>query len=294
MKNKAKLSPKKIRDKNGKLTTVWVKTESSTSSPDKLSAEEIVKEAQHPEGKYFGKDTSEIFYQDGKLTNGRSRLHADIISNHFKGHNPTKGKITSVMMGGAPASGKSSVVDGKLIEMPSDLVHIDADKVKKQIPEYQLMESQGNAYGASFTHRESSEITNQVLKKCADDGYGVLLDGTGNKSYEHMSKRVKLLKAAGHRVVANYVTMDTELSLKLNKMRFKATKRMVPESYVKAVNKGITPIVLQAIKEGLFDELRLFDTNIQNKPRKILTFANGKLDIHDKKLYEAFLKKAEE
>ena len=300
IKNKAKLVPKKIRDKNGKATTVWVKTDvakvTKSKSVDEMTADEVVKEAFDPKGKFVDMKSIEIYTQGGKLSKGRAILHDKIVKDHFKGAKKYKKgeQITSMMMGGAPASGKSSVVDGGFLNIPEGTIHIDADNVKKKLPEYQVMSAKKDIEAAPFTHKESSMITEKVLKKGTAENYSVMLDGTGDKSFEHVSSRVKVLRDAGHRVVANYVTMDTELSVMLNKIRFKTEHRLVPEDYVRSVNRDITGIVTKAIETKLFDELHLFDTNIENKPRKILTFVNGELEIHDKNLYKVFLKKGNE
>jgi predicted ABC-type ATPase len=99
-----------------------------------------------------------------------------------------------------------------------------------------------------------------------------------------------MIKAAGHKVIANYVTLDLNLALSNNQKRFEETGRKVPEEYVRGVSKNIPNIVVQAIKIGLFDELHLFDTNIHNQPRKILSHVDGVLTIYDQGLYDTFLK----
>lgn len=296
--NRQGLVKKQIVDKNGKRTYVWVKQDKEKKLYKlSTSVESIVKEAFSENGAFKGMSTMEIFAdKSGEFTEERRKLHSKIIDKAFEGKKPNKkgAQITSIMMGGAPSSGKSTLVESGLIGIHKDMVHIDADMVKAQIPEYQLMSAQNNPFGASFTHKESSKVTEAILSKATKEGYSALLDGTGNKSYEHLKSRVDVLKKAGHKVVAKYVTMDTALSLKLNQLRFKKTGRLVPNEFVKEVNKNIATVLLQAIENKLFDELTLYDTNIEGKPRKVLTFTNGKLDIHSQNLYKNFLRKRDE
>ena len=46
------------------------------------------------------------------------------------------------------------------------------------------------------------------------------------------------------------------------------------------------------IEKPIYDELYLWDTNINGKPRLILSLANGLLKIEDNDLYLRFLAKA--
>lgn len=170
MRDKAKLMPKKIRDKNGKATTVWVavsqvksgkKPKGTQGMLTKLSGEEVaaadvvIKSAFDTNGKNFGKDLKTIYTEGGKLNSERAKLHDSIVARHFKGLNPKKKgePIVSMMMGGAPASGKSSIVDGGFLNEPKGLVYIDADKAKRMLPEYIVMEDRKNGEGANFAHK---------------------------------------------------------------------------------------------------------------------------------------------
>jgi len=48
----------------------------------------------------------------------------------------------------------------------------------------------------------------------------------------------------------------------------------------------------QLIENKAFDELFLWDTNIENHPRLVLSQVNGKLEVKNPILYENFKKKA--
>ena len=99
------------------------------------------------------------------------------------------------------------------------------------------------------------------------------------------------MKSNGHRVSADYVTLDTDLSLKLADMRFKKTGRLVPPEYIKEVNQTIPRILPTAIKNGLFDDLRLWDTNINGVPRLVAEYKEGVFTILDKPLWKRFIDK---
>ena len=100
------------------------------------------------------------------------------------------------------------------------------------------------------------------------------------------------MKSNGHRVKADYVILDTDLSLKLAKARAIKSGREVPEAYIKKVNKTVSDILPEAIKKGYFDEVNLWDTNINGKPRLILRHIDGVTTIENQKLYDRFLAKS--
>lgn len=265
---------------------------------DSMKPAQVIEEAFKEGGLFEGKDTLDIYkeggyYGDGEWTPKRKELHDNIVKNYLSKGKKPKGKVpVSIMMGGAPASGKSSVIKAGLLDVPDGLITIDADEMKAQLPEYKEMAANKDHRGAAFAHEESSYLSKRVLGEATGEGYGILMDGTGNTSPESVKKKVAMIKKAGHRVVANYVTLDLELSLKNNEDRFKKTGRKVPESYVKKVNKNIPNIVEKALSGELgFDELHLYDTNINGKPRKILEYNDGKLTMHDQALYDNFMKK---
>lgn len=232
--------------------------------------------------------------KDGNFTPERQKLHDQIVSEFLKnGKVYKKGDVkVSVMMGGAPANGKSSVIKSGAVSIPDGLVGIDADEIKAKLPEYQHMAKAKDSRGAAFAHEESSYLSKRIMKEAASKDMGALIDGTGNTSIDSVRKKVKMLKDAGHRVVANYVFLDLDVALKNNEDRFKATGRKVPESYVRKVHGNVPNIIRQAVEEGLFDEIHLYDTNINGKPRKMMDYTDGKQTVHDEKLFANFNKAA--
>lgn len=99
-------------------------------------------------------------------------------------------------------------------------------------------------------------------------------------------------KLSSKPIRADYVSLDTDLSIKLATIRAEKTGRDVPLSYIRKMNKEISVLVPKLIDNKVFDELYLWDTNINGKPRLILKQIKGKLEIKDKDLYRRFLNKA--
>ena len=69
------------------------------------------------------------------------------------------------------------------------------------------------------------------------------------------------------------------------------TGRAIPDDFIKFANQNGSKVLPEAIEKGLFDDVRLWDTNINGTPRLILEHKNNVTKIHDQKLYERFLAK---
>lgn len=230
-----------------------------------------------------------------KYTKGRQALQDRIIQNYTKGYTATSDTI--YMLGGAPANGKSTLVDSGLLPHPKGAMVVDADKVKSMIPEYRnMLKSQDKDLiraAANFVHEESSMLGKRIQKHAFDKDIAMVIDGVNDGSYEKVSDRVfNMRKQTGKRVRADYVSLDTDLSIKLAQVRAEKTGREVPLKFIKDNNREISRLIPKLIDGKVFDELYLWDTNINGTTRLILSQINGVLKIEDMALYERFLKKA--
>lgn len=163
------------------------------------------------------------------------------------------------MLGGAPANGKSTLVDSGILPHPKGILKIDPDAIKSMIPEYNRMLNSGDEFlskaAAKFTHEESSHISKVIQRKLNEGRIDYILDGVNDGSFEKLSGRD------------------------------------VPLDFVNDMNSEISKLVPEIIKNKAVDELYLWDTNINGNPRLILEQVDGKLKIHDQRLYDAFLVK---
>lgn len=239
--------------------------------------------------------TEAIFAKECVYREDRAALHKQIVEKYIGG-NDVKSEYV-YMLGGAPANGKSTLVDSGLLPHPKGVLVVDPDKLKSMIPEYVRMTGSENPYliakAANFVHEESSMLGKMIQSECYSRDIGVVLDGVNGGSIEKVSKKIDgIRKASGKRIRADYVTLDADLSIQLAQARAKKTGRVVPESFIKKSNKNIAELIPQLIDRKVFDELYLWDTNINKNPRLILKMIDGKLDIVEPALYEKFLLKA--
>lgn len=239
--------------------------------------------------------SQDIFSKNGVYCTKRAKLHDEIIRSYL-GNTNTKSDYV-YMLGGAPANGKSTLVDSGLLPHPKGSLVVDSDKIKSMIPEYKKMIESGDksliAAAANFVHEESSLIGKRIQKEAFSRGITTVLDGVNDGSFEKVTEKVsKIRELSGKRIRADYVSLDTDLSLKLATIRAEKTGRVVPESYIRSCNSDISKLIPKALEHGIFDELYLWDTNINGTPRLVLKMIDGELSIESKKLYKSFLSKA--
>jgi predicted ABC-type ATPase len=228
---------------------------------------------------------------DGSFTPERAALHDRIVEQILGESSPVENPA-SYMMGGGPASGKSSITDTGKLGLPDNIASIDSDAIKKLLPEFDDMLARGDSRGASFVHDESSILAKRILTTGIENGHNTFLDGTGDSSLEALKKKTDRMRKGGRRVIANYVSLDTDTAQKINHARFEKTGRLVPEAFLRQTHANISEIFPQAMEAGLFDEVTLWDTNIKDEPFKMVEHKDGKTTILDQVAYDRFLSKA--
>ncbi len=226
---------------------------------------------------------------DGAFTPERLRLHDAIVRKHFQGSIPVEDPQVMVM-GGGPASGKSAM----LRQVPvKNHVSIDVDEIRKLLPEFREGIRSGNKAISSMTHEESSLIGKRIAREAIERKFNVLVDGTGDGTFEALARKVKGFRSAGHRVVANYVSVDTEVAVARSLARGQRTGRYVPEDFMRGVHSKVSKVFDEAVKRGLFDKATLWDTNAREM-LKVAESVGKKFKILDQRAWARFLAKATE
>ena len=226
------------------------------------------------------------------FTPERRALHDSIIQRHLAMASPVESPECH-MMGGGPASGKSVAQKSGQMSIPDNIVSIDADAIKGLLPEYAEKLKSKDLTAAAHAHEESSYLSKQILKQAVDGSYHSMLDGTGDSGLKSLAKKVQMMRARGAKVIANYVTVDTNTAVARNIERAKKTGRLPPESMLRACHKIVSDVVPKAVEAGLFDEFNLFDTN-GNGATKVASSKGSQMSVHDQGLWDRFLAKANE
>lgn len=128
----------------------------------------------------------------------RAELH-EAITEHFIGKAksvPENENPVAVMMMGAPASGKSSMVKGLDI---SSFAKIDPDGIKEKLPEYRDGVAQKHRPAAMNVHEESSWLAKKIRDQAISERKNILFDGTG-RNQKGYADVIKKLKEKGYKV----------------------------------------------------------------------------------------------
>lgn len=287
----AKYDPSQPRDRYGKWTSGggggFARDYGATNTGDALA--EI----------NSGKSNSLAGHMDenGKLTPEREALHKQIIDDMLAGKIPVEGQATMTMLGGGPASGKSSVMSTDTSKDPH-AVTVDPDAFKKMLPGFNEMAAQTDQ-AASFYHEESSALAKRFSEVAYKENYNVIYDGTGDGSVNSVMKKVNAARENGYRVEAKYVSIDTEEAVRRNQKRYDdavaqgQVPRLPPVEMVRATHAKCTDISVQCAKE--FDRVEIWDNNgARGQQKLIATGGNGKgLVATDAEAFNRYLSKSQ-
>jgi len=261
-------------------------------SPQEITAK-YQKEAQANVDKLLSSpeiDTLKLYSdKDGNFNEERVAFQKEIIDKEMSKGSTNLG--TSYFLGGAPATGKSSLESSGLVTYPSGILKIDPDGIKKELPEYNKMLESKNFKAASKVHEESSKLSKDIVKNAANNKFDAVIDAVGDGSYQSVADKVKMQRDAGKNVIAHYVTTDVKTSLDRAKQRAADTGRHIPPKYIKDMHREISTIFPKLSKNNVFNELHLYDNN-GTTPKLIYSKANGKETIYNPTAYKKFLNKS--
>lgn len=233
--------------------------------------------------------------ENGKLTPEREAVHQEIINKMLRDKVPVDGQATMTMLGGGPASGKSSVLNPDTSGDPHS-VTIDPDAMKAMLPGYKEMAAK-TSDAASYYHEESSALAKRFYEVAVSRNLNAIYDGTGDGSEASVQKKIDTARAAGHKVVAKYVSVDTETAVARNQKRYDdavaqgKTPRLVPAQYVRNTHAKVTDI--SVAKASAFDEIEIWDNNGARGQQKLIAKGgNGSgLKAIDKAAFQKYLEK---
>jgi len=224
-----------------------------------------------------------------KFSDERQALHDSIVKEAISGV-PKSSDPTFFMLGGGPASGKSSLITRGDVAVPNtnkgEAVLVNPDDYKIQLPEYK-QQPVDNA--ANYTHEESSYIAKRIQNEAFANGQDIVLDGTGDSSYDKASSKIQKARDNGYKVKAYYATIPIEEALKRNNDRALKTGRKVVPAVLIETHASVSRIFPRLSAQ--FDEVKLFDTT--SGVKLIAERRRGsELNIRDNAGYRDFLAKA--
>ena len=194
------------------------------------------------------------------------------------------------MLGGGPASGKTTAL-GKIAGASDPLVaNIDPDAIKGMLPEYRARVAAKDETAAAFVHEESSYLAKRVQQAAFERRIPVLLDGTGDGSEAGLLAKIEAAKASGYKVRGFYATISVDEAIQRSEARAARTGRKVPEEKIRFTHAKVSQAF--PIAASNMDEIELYDTT-DRTPRQIARGEGGTLTVLDEDAYTEFLGKAD-
>jgi predicted ABC-type ATPase len=228
----------------------------------------------------------------------RAYLHQQIINQVTEGV-PQSSDPTFYMLGGGPASGKSTFLKSGATDTPdkANAVHVNADDIKAMLPENPRMVNGGDAdffNAASFSHEESSMLAKRVQDRAIENKQNIVLDGTGDSAINKLASKVESARQNGYKVNGVYVSVPTEVAWSRSVQRaLGASKRYVPKAVVEETHRAVSGTLRQAVEGGLFDKISLWD-NTGSAPKLVGSGSGNDFMISDPSAWQAFLAKENE
>ena len=228
----------------------------------------------------------------------RAYLHQQIINQVTEGV-PQSSDPTFYMLGGGPASGKSTFLNSGVTDTPdkANAVHVNADDIKAMLPENPRMVNGGDAdffNAASFSHEESSMLAKRVQERAIENKQNIVLDGTGDSAINKLASKVESARQNGYKVNGVYVSVPTEVAWSRSVQRaLGASKRYVPKAVVEETHRAVSGTLRQAVEGGLFNKISLWD-NTGSAPKLVGSGSGNEFMISDSDAWQAFLAKENE
>lgn len=221
---------------------------------------------------------------DGSYSEDRSDLHEKIFDKYLSHIKPSD-KPVAILLGGGSGSGKSSALRAATSMMGGmdNFVHIDADEMKKDLPEYEAMNRFGDEGAASHAHDESSDLTSELIRRSMDQSKSFVYDST-MKNTEKFKKLIAELKNQGFHVHISYADTDKETATKRAEERAKQTGRKVPQDVINESHDGSRKALTQL--HGLADSVVVHDTTTGPPPKTVYE-RHGKDSHFDKDWHKA-------
>lgn len=233
--------------------------------------------------------TKEMFTdKNGTYIASRRIVHNRIIKRILKksGWSPGSMQQQAYIVGGGTASGKTTIlariIKPKLRKQGIKAPIINADHIKKYIPEYKKLQKKYPLEAARLVHKESRDIASLLLNQVVEQKRHFVLEST-LASAKRSEKLIKWLKDSGYFLQLFIADAPVELAIQRSEDRGKRTGRFVPHSVIRKTH-TLVPRTFRDIKNQVD---RYYVYSNREKPKLIAT----KYFVLEQHLYDLFLKK---
>lgn len=193
------------------------------------------------------------------------------------------------LYGGGSGSGKSTVVSKvakPIIESTGfKFAHVDCDAIKEMLPEHKMFKEQNPNTAAMREHRESSDLTNEIIDAMISEGKCFQYDGTMSdlKKYTGI---INKLKSAGYQVHIVATDIPVEMAIE----RAHKRDRQINDSIVHRTHREFGENFLEIAALDGVDSWCLYDNSQpEGEPNRCIVDQDG---IQNDDLFDRFMNKA--
>lgn len=242
-------------------------------------------------------DTTKIIYtnENGEYKEERKKEHNRIIKEMFEKSVPNKENPAAIFIGGGSGSGKSTMKNSVLKNFHTEeIVVIDADEIKKKLPEYEYLMKYDREKMSDILHDESSYLAKKIAQMCLEDKRDFLWDKTLSGKGKELEFITELAKN-DFLIIVYMIDVPLEVAYKRNAER----ERVVNEKVVEHIHKNV-PKTFHMIKNKtditeLLDNREEIDELTEDKgPVLVYTYEKGIGEtIHNWEYLKEFYEKGE-
>lgn len=224
------------------------------------------------------------FYRDERV-----RVHGAISDRLLEGSLPSP-EPSALVVAGGPASGKTVLL--RTLEVPAAAVHLDADMIKAQLPEYALLLQAAEEQAASLVHEESADVARGVLRRVLAERRNLVLDAVGDSESGKFVAKLDELRAAAYSVSVVYADVDVDIAVRRAAARAAHTGRVVPENELRRLHREVSARFPEVERLDWLTRLRLFAT--EDGAARLIVERIGKASpiVHDEARLNVFREKA--
>lgn len=243
-----------------------------------------------------GESTADRFFDRSKeqWAPEREAMHTAIAEKAVAGKIPPSGRPpeATITVGGTGA-GKTTVTRAIMKDDPN-LVNVDSDANKLQIPEYEGLKKSDPQKAAARVHDESKAISKRIIQEAVGKGLDFVYDTSTGGGGEPLFKKLKDL---GYNVKVVYADVPVEEAIKRADLRARESKdpsnrgRVVPEDIIRKKHAEAAKSFLDLSKSPSVDEVRGFDTTTRT-PEEFYTRNKSGEKVANQKILDRVREKA--
>jgi predicted ABC-type ATPase len=256
------------------------------SEPAKAAPVEL-KPGETTSDRFFNKETEQWAPE-------RQKYHDELAEKAIAGKKPPEGRPpeATITMGGT-GSGKTTVTRSIMADNPN-LVNVDSDATKLDIPEYEGLKKSDPQRAAFRVHDESKAISKNIIKKTVAKGLDFVYDTSTGGGGEALFKKLKDL---GYNVKIVFADIPVDEAIGRAKQRAESSLdpsnrgRVVPENIIRTKHQEAAQAFSELKNSPHVDEVRAFD-NTNRTPEEFYTRNKNGEKVMNQKILDRVNEKA--